>query len=122
MKFSDKDHEQIKKTLMAQREALLKEADKTVSSDLGVLEEELADTMDRSAVETDRNFTLRLRDRERKLLKKIDDALERLERGDYGDCDKCGEPIGLERLRARPVANLCIGCKEEQEREEKQRE
>jgi len=118
MKFSDKDHEQIKKALLDQREALLKEADKTVSSDLGVLEEELADTMDRSAVETDRNFTLRLRDRERKLLKKIDDALERLERGDYGDCDQCGEPIGLERLRARPVANLCIGCKEEQEREE----
>jgi len=120
MGLSQKENELIKKALIEQKAGLLKEANKTVSSDLGVVEEELADTIDRSSVETERNFTLRLRDRERKLLKKIDEALSRLEDGEFGDCQECGESIGLKRLKARPVATLCINCKEAQEQKESQ--
>ncbi|MBI3013485.1 MAG: RNA polymerase-binding protein DksA [Candidatus Tectomicrobia bacterium] len=84
-----------------------------------VVKEDLPDTVDRSALESDRNFVLRLKDRERKLLKKIDEALERIESGEFGTCDACGEEIGVERLKVRPEATLCIACKEEQERREK---
>lgn len=120
MQLNEKDFSLIKSLLQEQKSALLKEAMKTVESDLGVVSEEMADTIDRSAVETERNFTLRLRDRERKLIKKIDEALDRLESGDYGDCEECGDSIGMNRLKARPVATLCIDCKEEQEQREKQ--
>lgn len=120
MQLNEKDYSLIKSLLQEQKNALLKEAMKTVESDLGVVSEEMADTIDRSSVETERNFTLRLRDRERKLIKKIDEALDRLEKGEYGDCEECGESIGMNRLKARPVATLCIDCKEEQEQREKQ--
>ncbi|VAX18817.1 C4-type zinc finger protein, DksA/TraR family [hydrothermal vent metagenome] len=120
MKLNAKDYEYFKKALLDQKAGLLNEANKTVESELGVKNEELADTVDRSTVETDRNFTLRLRDRERKLLKKVDDALERLEKGELGDCIQCDKRIGINRLRARPVATLCIDCKEEQEQKENQ--
>lgn len=103
---------------MDQKNSLMKEAEKTVDEGLGVISEELADTVDRSSVETERNFTLRLRERERYLLKKIDAALARLEDGSYGVCQECGEDISPNRLLARPMATMCIKCKEEQEREE----
>lgn len=77
-----------------------------------------ADPADRATAESDRAFTLRLRDRERKLIKKINDALERLEDGTYGICDECGEDISVPRLKARPVTKLCIECKNKQEQEE----
>ncbi|VAX17802.1 DksA family protein PA5536 (no Zn-finger) [hydrothermal vent metagenome] len=113
--------EQIRQELLRQRADILNEAEKAVEGgDLNVMPAEMADTVDRSAVETDRNFTLRLLDRDRKLLKKIDDALDRLEDDTFGACDECGEPIGLKRLLARPVATMCIACKEAQERQEKQ--
>lgn len=120
MKLNEKDYEYFKKALLDQKTILLNEANKTVESELDVKEEELADTVDRSTVETERNFTLRLRDRERKLLKKVEDALDRLEKGDLGDCSQCGQRIGISRLKARPVATLCIDCKEEQEQRENQ--
>lgn len=116
--MNGKDTAFIKNALLKQRGELLKEANKTVEQDLNIMEAEMADSVDRSSVEADRSFTLRLRDRERKLLKKIDDALERLEGGSFGLCGDCGQRIGLDRLKARPVANLCINCKEEQERQE----
>lgn len=78
-----------------------------------------ADPVDRGTLEGDRNFMLRLRDRERKLLKKIDESLYRIEHGHFGSCEECGDPIEEKRLRARPVTTLCIDCKEEQERLEK---
>lgn len=113
--------EQIRQELLRQRTSLLGEAEKALKDgDLNVMDAEMADTIDRSSAETDRNFTLRLLDRDRKLLKKIDDALDRLEKDDFGDCNECGEPIGRKRLLARPVATLCIECKEAQERQEKQ--
>ncbi len=120
MELSEKDYEYFRKALMQQRASLLREADNTVANELDVKEEELADSIDRSSVEAERNFTLRLRDRERKLLKKIDDALDRLEKGELGSCVECGERIGINRLRARPVATLCIQCKEEEEKRERQ--
>jgi DnaK suppressor protein len=70
-----------------------------------------ADPNDRASQETDMSLELRSRDRERKLIKKIDEAIERIDTGEYGYCDNCGVEIGVERLEARPTAELCIDCK-----------
>jgi DnaK suppressor protein len=67
--------------------------------------------MDRASLEADRNFLLRVRDRERKLIQKIDEALKRIGDGTFGICEVCGEEISEERLRARPVTTLCLNCK-----------
>jgi len=77
-----------------------------------------ADPGDRAVTETNRNFELRLRDRDRRLIGKIEDALRRIDTGTFGVCDECGESISEARLRARPVTTLCIDCKEEAERSE----
>ncbi|OGW76209.1 MAG: hypothetical protein A3J72_07400 [Nitrospirae bacterium RIFCSPHIGHO2_02_FULL_40_19] len=74
---------------------------------------------DQATAETDRNFMLRLRDRERLLLKKIDEAVERIDNGTFGICEECGNRIGVKRIEARPVTTLCIECKTRQEEEEK---
>lgn len=87
----------------------------------GKVEDGYADPTDRAAFESDRNFLLRMRDRERKLLVKIDEAFARIDDGTYGRCDECGLEIGLVRLKARPVTTLCIGCKSSQEARERQR-
>lgn len=79
-----------------------------------------ADPNDRASQETDIALELRNRDRERKLIKKIDETLTRIENGDYGFCDSCGIEIGLKRLEARPTATLCIDCKTLEEVREKQ--
>ncbi|MBF0370457.1 MAG: RNA polymerase-binding protein DksA [Magnetococcales bacterium] len=97
---------------------LLDEAEKTVS----VMTEEkavFADPTDRAALETDRNFELRTRDRERKLISKIDRTIETIEQDDYGYCEDCGVEIGLQRLQVRPVTDLCVGCKTQEEQQEK---
>lgn len=78
-----------------------------------------ADLNDRATQEEEFSLELRTRDRERKLLRKIDKALERIARKDFGWCEKCGEEIGLRRLEARPTAELCIDCKEIAERRER---
>ena len=69
-------------------------------------------------MESDRNFTLRIRDRERKLIGKIREALERIDEGTFGTCDDCGEDISVKRLKARPVTTQCIDCKTEEEARE----
>ena len=79
-----------------------------------------ADPNDRASQETDIAIELRNRDRERKLIKKVDESIARIDAGDYGYCDSCGVEIGLKRLEARPTATLCIDCKELEERREKQ--
>jgi len=76
------------------------------------------DPTDRATMESERNLTLRIRDRERKLRKKIEEALGRLDEGTYGICEECEGPIGFKRLEARPVTTLCINCKSEQELDE----
>jgi DnaK suppressor protein len=99
------------------RERLREIGDTTVDTRDGMGHDrgQFADPLDRATLESNRNFTLRLRDRERKLVKKLNEALERIELGTYGDCEECGEPIDEKRLRSRPVTTLCIDCKEEQE-------
>jgi DnaK suppressor protein len=82
-------------------------------------EEELFDEVDLASTESDQNMRIRLRDRERTLLKKINKAIKKIEDGEYGVCEECGEDIGMKRLEARPVTDLCIRCKEEQERVER---
>lgn len=83
--------------------------------------EPFPDPNDRASLESDRNLTLRIRDRERKLRSKIEEALARIEDGSFGICESCGEPIGEKRLEARPVTTLCVACKENQEDEEVKR-
>jgi len=99
-------------------DGLLDEASKTVSG-MSNPNENLPDPADRASLESDRNFTLRIRDRERKLIGKIKEALERIEDGTYGICESCQEDISPKRLKARPVTTLCIDCKKRQEDEEK---
>lgn len=109
--------QEIKQSLMAQKDSLLKEAEETLNS----LPTELnfPDMGDQATAETDRNFMLRLRDRERMLLRKIEETIERIDSGEYGMCQECGNEIGIKRLQARPVTTFCIDCKTRQEEEER---
>lgn len=109
----------FRQLLTERRQELLSEAGKTVEA--MDEKENFPDPTDRASLESDRNSMLRIRDRERKLIAKIDEALRRLEQGDYGVCEACGENIDLARLKARPVTTLCIDCKSDQEVEEKKR-
>ncbi|MFC1821995.1 RNA polymerase-binding protein DksA [Thermodesulfobacteriota bacterium] len=106
------------KLLNERLDELLQEANKTVTGMTGH-KENMPDPADRASLESNRNFTLRIRDRERKLIGKIKEALERIDNGTYGICDECDEKISEARLKARPVTTLCIDCKKRQESEEK---
>ena len=103
---------QKKELLVGAIEALNELPGQTIFPDLG----------DQATAEIDRNFMLRLKGRERKLLKKIEEAIERIDQGIFGMCDKCGLEINIKRLEARPVTTMCIECKTLQEEEEKLRE
>ena len=116
--MNKKDLNTIKKLLEQQLEELLEDADKT-ASEMADEKANFPDPTDRASLESDRNFELRIRDRERKLIGKIREALERIEDGEYGLCESCEEEIGIARLKARPVTTMCIDCKTEQERQEK---
>jgi DnaK suppressor protein len=109
----------FRKKLMKQREELLSEAEQTINSKLVEDKQSFPDPTDQAAAELDNNFMLKLRGREQKLLKKIDEAIARIDEGSYGVCESCGGPIGIKRLEARPVTTLCIDCKTEQEENEK---
>lgn len=112
--------EYFRKTLTERLEELLDEAEKTLTG-MTSSGENYPDPTDRASLESDRNFMLRIRDRERKLISKIKDALERIDAGEFGICEMCGDDIAEERLRARPVTTLCINCKKKQEAMEKAR-
>jgi DnaK suppressor protein len=116
--LTEKQKKYFKELLTERLEILLSEANKTVTgmTDQG---DTFPDPTDRASLESDRNFTLRIRDRERKLIMKIKDALERIDDGTFGICEQCGEDISEKRLKARPVTTLCIDCKKKQEVEEK---
>lgn len=114
-----KKRENYFKELLTKRlDDLLVEANKTVTgmTDQG---ENFPDPTDRATLESDRNFTLRIRDRERRLIAKITNALDRLDNGTFGICEECGDDISDKRLKARPVTTLCINCKKKQENQEK---
>ena len=109
----------IEKILLAWRQSLMEEVDRTVTH----MKDEAAnfpDPSDRASQEEEFSIELRTRDRERKLIKKIEDGLERLREDDFGYCEACGVEIGLRRLEARPTATLCIDCKTLSEIKEKQ--
>ena len=97
---------------------LLDDANKTVNI-MTDQNQNFPDPTDRASMEADRNFELRIRDRERKLISKIQEALLRIDEGTFGICESCGEDISFGRLEARPVTTLCIDCKTKQETEEK---
>ena len=113
-----KDLELFRHILTQWMEELLGQADNTFE---GLLDsrENLPDPLDRASAASDRNWTLRIRDRESMLINKIRQSLEDIENGEYGICEDCGEDISIERLNARPVTSLCIGCKTKRESMEK---
>lgn len=117
--MNERQIEHIEKILLAWRQSLMEEVDRTVSH----MKDDAAnypDPSDRASQEEEFSIELRTRDRERKLIKKIEDALERLREDDFGYCEACGIEIGLQRLEARPTATLCIDCKTLSEIKEKQ--
>lgn len=109
----------IRRDLERQREAILNETEEVLTHSGDI--EAFPDVSDQASAEVDQNFSMRIRDRERKLLKKIDEALERMDAATYGICERCGEDIPYKRLKARPVTTLCIECKTIQEQEERAR-
>jgi DnaK suppressor protein len=117
--MNEKQREHFKNILKAWRLELMEEVDRTVSH----MKDEAAnfpDPADRATQEEEFSLELRTRDRERKLIKKIDKTLIRVEEDDYGFCDQCGIEVGIRRLEARPTADLCVDCKTLDEIKEKQ--
>lgn len=116
--MNDAQREYFRRKLVGWREEILRGSNETLKQ----LKEEdgrLADLSDWASFETERSFQLKARDRERKLLSKIDEALRRIDDGSYGYCEETQEPIGLRRLEARPIATLSIEAQERHERREK---
>jgi DnaK suppressor protein len=116
--MNEKQRDYFRRKLMSWREEILRGSNETLRQ-LKEEESRVADMSDWASFETERNFQLRARDRERKLLSKINDALRRIEEGTYGFCEETQEPIGLRRLEARPIATLSIEAQERHERREK---
>ncbi len=110
---------QYRSLLEHQLAELIGQGEAVVRRMVGNEAEELPDPNDRGTIESERNWALRLGDRDRRLAAKIEAALERLEKGTFGTCEGCGKPIASARLKARPVTTLCIDCKTESERGER---
>ena len=117
--MNDDQRAHFKKLLLAWKKELMEEVDRTVSH-MKDAAANFPDPADRASQEEEFSLELRTRDRERKLIKKIDKTLELLETEDYGYCDACGVEIGVRRLEARPTATLCVDCKTLDEIKEKQ--
>jgi DnaK suppressor protein len=116
------EYQDILKDLRQQRAELLAEAGIILGGGLAQEAENLADMGDQATAVADQNFMLRLREREQHLLRKIDEAIDRIRTNVFGVCEECGGEIGYKRLKARPVTTLCINCKTKQEEDEKSRE
>jgi len=114
-----KELKHFRAKLEAMSQDILNEAEKTLS-EMTDQSDNFPDPADRATAESNRNFELRIRDRERKLLAKIKEAIERLDSGSYGICESCDDDISLKRLEARPVTTLCVKCKTAQEQHEKE--
>lgn len=116
--MNERQQEYFRRKLNAWKEEILRESKSTIfnlQEDMGAL----PDLADRASTETDRSLELRARDRQRKLISKIESALRRIEEGEYGYCEETGEPIALARLDARPVATLSLEAQERHERSER---
>jgi DnaK suppressor protein len=117
-----KDLEQCRMLLVEQRERILGDVGRVLSGELDVDSDDLPDEIDIAVAESRSSFTGQIREREERLLAKIDSMLKKICQGTYGECEGCDDEIGVKRLVARPVASLCIACKEDQERDERRRE
>ena len=116
--MNERQLEYFKQKLQDWKEEILRESRETLSH-LQTDTENHPDLADRASSETDKALELRTRDRQRKLISKIDEALRRIEEGNYGYCEETGEPIGLQRLEARPIATLSLEAQERHERRER---
>ena len=114
-----RDLKRFREQLLKKKAALLKNAKRTLSEDMTLDSEDLADEMDLASSEYLQSFTFRLRGREKTFIAKIDHALAKLDGGTFGICENCEEQISAKRLEARPETTLCIRCKEDQEKMEK---
>jgi len=119
MALNKRELQKFRNLLLAQREELRGHAKRSLTGDMELDPDDFPDEIDTASSEVNLQFTGRLREREQGLLAKIEAALEKIEAGEYGACMSCGEDIGIPRLRARPVAELCIDCKSEQEKLER---
>jgi DnaK suppressor protein len=117
--MNKKDLKKFKEILNERRQEILQNKESINEQSVVFDPNDLPDEVDLASSETDQAVNLKLRDRERFLLRKIDKALAKIEEGTYGECESCGDPIGIKRLEARPVTDLCIQCKEEQEARER---
>ena len=116
--MNERQKEYFRRKLNAWKEEILRESKETIQN-LQADTQQHSDLADRAASETERSLELRARDRQRKLISKIDAALRRIEEGSYGYCEETGEPITLRRLEARPIATLSVEAQERHERREK---
>ncbi|MBW0005629.1 MAG: RNA polymerase-binding protein DksA [Hyphomicrobiales bacterium] len=116
--MNERQREYFRRKLWRWRDEILRESRETLQQ-LQSEREHLPDLADRASTETDRSIELRARDRQRKLISKIDAALARIDEGTYGYCEETGEPISLKRLEARPIATLSIEAQERHERSER---
>ncbi len=112
-------YEAIRRDLERQRKTMLDEAVEGLANPSG--QEAFPDVSDQASAEAEQNFLMRIREREQRLIKKIDEALDRMDQNTYGICERCEEEIPYPRLKARPVTTLCINCKTLEEQEEKTR-
>ncbi len=117
-----RDLERCRTLLVEQRERILGNVGRVLSGELDVDPDDFPDKVDTAVAESSLSFTGRIRERERRLLNKIETTLEKIDQGTYGECEGRGDEIGVKRLAARPVASLCIACKDEQELLERQLE
>jgi len=115
-----KDLQRFRKILLEKKKKIIANAQKTLNEDMTLDISDLPDEMDLASSEYLQSFTFRLRGREKTFLEKIDRAIAKIEKGEFGVCESCGEEISPKRLEARPETNLCIKCKEEQEHDERQ--
>ncbi len=118
-RLNQKDLKRFKKILEENKKTVLNSAKKTLTEELVYDTDDLPDEIDQASSEYNQSLAARLRDREKFLLKKIEDALARIENNTYGICEICEEDISVKRFEARPVTTMCIRCKEEQEKQEK---
>ena len=110
-----RDLERFRQILLEQKLQIGARTHRELSEGVQVDSDDFPDAIDNAVAEASLSFSGRMWERELGLLAKIEKSLQRIEEGSYGECESCGEKIGLKRLRARPVANFCIDCKDEQE-------
>ena len=119
MALTKADLARFRSLLEEKRKQIIENAQNTLAEGMALDADDLPDEMDLASSEYLQSFTFRLRGREKFLLEKIEHALEKIGHEDFGMCEECGEEIAFKRLEARPETNLCIRCKEEQERAER---